>query len=168
MATIHPGRYTAEIEGDFVVFLIGVRLNRPWKLHHWWPVLFGMRRMLAELAAHPERGLLGAHTGLLNGGPAVVQYWRSFEHLERFARDPASLHLPAWRWFNRAVKASGDVGIWHETYLVPAGRYEAIYGSMPRLGLAAAGDHVPIARRGETAVERVGTVANNEVAVAPR
>jgi hypothetical protein len=39
---------------------------------------------------------------------------------------------------------------------------------MPRLGLAAAGDHVPIARRGETAVERVGTVANNEVPVAPR
>jgi Domain of unknown function (DUF4188) len=156
MATIHPGRYTAEIEGDFVVFLIGMRLNRPWKLHHWWPVFLGMRRMLAELAAHPERGLLGAGTGLLNGGPAVVQYWRSFEHLERFARDPANLHLPAWRWFNRAVKSSGDVGIWHETYIVPAGRYETIYGSMPRIGLAAAAGHVPIARRGESAAQRVG------------
>jgi hypothetical protein len=134
MAAIHQGRYTAEVEGDFVVFLIGMRLNRPWKLHHWWPVFFGMRRMLAELAAHPERGLLGAYTGLLNGGPAVVQYWRSFEHLERFARDPGDLHLPVWRWFNRTVKASGDVGIWHETYLVPAGRYEAIYGNMARIG----------------------------------
>jgi len=92
-----------------------------------------------------------------------VQYWRSFEHLERFARDPANLHLPVWRWFNRAVKASGDVGIWHETYLVPAGRHEAIYGNMPRIGLAAAGSHVPIARRGETAAERVGTMANDEV-----
>jgi hypothetical protein len=50
----------------------------------------------------------------------------------------------------------GDVGIWHETYLVPAGRYEAIYGSMPRIGLAAAGGHVPIARRGGSAAERVG------------
>jgi hypothetical protein len=111
----------------------------------------------------PSGGLLGAHTGLLNGGPAVVQCWRSFEHLERFARDPANLHLPAWRWFNRAVKASGDVGIWHETYLVPAGRYEAIYGSMHRIGQAAAGGHVPIARRGESAAERVGTMANDEV-----
>jgi hypothetical protein len=37
MATIHPGRYTAEIEGDFVVFLIGMRLNRPWKVHQWLP-----------------------------------------------------------------------------------------------------------------------------------
>ena len=118
MATIHPGRYTAEIEGDFVVFLIGMRLNRPWKVHQWLPVFTGMQRMLRELARHPEQGLLGASTGLLFGGPAVVQYWRSFEHLERFARDPANLHLPAWRWFNRAVKGSGDVGIWHETYLV--------------------------------------------------
>jgi Monooxygenase af470-like len=148
MATIHPGRCTAEIEGDFVVFLIGMRLNRPWKLHHWLPVLTGMRRMLRELARHPEQGLLGAYTGLLFGGPAVVQYWRSFEHLERFAHDPANLHLPAWRWFNRAVKASGDVGIWHETYLVRAGAYETIYGNMPRIGLAAASTSAPSARTG--------------------
>src|SRR3712207_7674916 len=33
MATIHRGRYSAEIEGNFVVFLIGMRLNRPWKVH---------------------------------------------------------------------------------------------------------------------------------------
>jgi Domain of unknown function (DUF4188) len=76
--------------------------------------------------------------------------------LNRFARDPAQLHLPAWRWFNRAVKGSGDVGIWHETYLVTAGRYEAVYGGMPRVGLAAAAGHVPVGRRGHTAAERVG------------
>ena len=63
------------------------------------------------------------------------------------------------------MKASGDVGIWHETYLVPAGRYEAIYGSMPRIGLAAAGDHVAIARRGQSAARRVGVAASDEVAV---
>ena len=62
----------------------------------------------------------------------------------------------------RAFKGSGDVGIWHETYLVRAGGYEAIYGNMPRIGLAAAG-HGPVARRGETAAERVGTMANDEV-----
>ena len=68
----------------------------------------------------------------------MVQYWRSFEHPERFARDPASLHLPAWRWFNRTAKGSGDVGIWHETYLVRSGEYEAIYGNMPPFGLGKA------------------------------
>ena len=120
--------------------------------------------MLRELRRHPELGLLGAELGLLHGGPAVVQYWRSFEHLGRFARDPASLHLPVWRWFNRTVKGSGDVGIWHETDLVRAGGYEAIYGGMPRVGLAAAGGHVTIARRGESATERVGAPAD-EVAV---
>ena len=101
MATTYSGRYTAEIEGDFVVFLIGMRLNRPWKAHQWLPVFTGMQRMLRELARHPELGLLRAYTGLLFGGPAVVQYRRSFEHLDRFARHPANLHLPAWRWFNR-------------------------------------------------------------------
>ena len=165
MATTYSGRYTAEIEGDFVVFLIGMRLNRPWKVHQWLPVFTGMQRMLRELARHREQGLLRAYTGLLFGGPAVVQYWRSFEHLERFARDPANLHLPAWRWFNRAVKASGDVGIWHETYLVPAGRYEAIYGNMPRVGLAAAAGHGPIARRGQSAAHRVGARVADEVPV---
>jgi hypothetical protein len=156
MATIHPGRCSADIEGDFVVFLIGMRLNRPWKVHRWWPVLAGMRRMLAELARHPEQGLARrGHRRAVRrpgGGPVL----RSFEHLERFARDPASLHLPAWRWFNRAVKGSGDVGIWHETYLVRAGEYETIYGGMPRVGLAAAGGHVPIAHRSSSAAERVG------------
>jgi hypothetical protein len=124
-----------------------------------------MQRMLRELARHPEQGLLGASTGLLFGGPAVVQYWRSFEHMERFARDPASLHLPAWQWFNRAVKASGDVGIWHETYMVRAGGHEAIYGNMPRVGLAAAAGHGPIGRRGQSAARRIGVSAADQVAV---
>src|SRR4029450_12063478 len=68
--TIPPARYTAEIEGDFVVFLIGMRLNRPWKVHQWLPVFTGMQRMLRELARHPEHGLLGAPTRLPFGGAA--------------------------------------------------------------------------------------------------
>jgi hypothetical protein len=28
-----------------------------------------------------------------------------------------------------------DVGFWHETYAVPAGGYEAVYGNMPLFGL---------------------------------
>ena len=33
MAKIIPKRVTAELEGDFVVFLIGIRINKPWKVH---------------------------------------------------------------------------------------------------------------------------------------
>ncbi len=36
------GRHEANIEGDFVVFLIGMRINKPWKIHRWWPVLRAM------------------------------------------------------------------------------------------------------------------------------
>src|SRR5579884_2119412 len=42
MATVFPGRYTAAAEGGFVVFLIGMRLNRPWKVHRWLPVFMAM------------------------------------------------------------------------------------------------------------------------------
>jgi hypothetical protein len=153
MAEIHPQRMTAEIDGDFVVFLIGLRINRPWKLHKWLPVFLGMPRMLRELADHPECGYLGH----VSGGLMLVQYWRSFEHLERYARSHDHEHWPAWVAFNRKVRvSSGDVGIWHETYLVRAGEYEAIYGAMPRYGLAAAGRHVPIAGARDTARGRVG------------
>ena len=35
MAKVVAKRVTADIKGDFVVFLIGMRINRPWKLHIW-------------------------------------------------------------------------------------------------------------------------------------
>jgi hypothetical protein len=80
----------------------------------------------------------------------------AFEHLERFARAPGARHLPAWKRFNQRLKRSGDVGIWHATYLVRAGHYEAIYGDLSRIGLAAACRHVPIAHKGHTAARHIG------------
>ena len=77
MARILPERMTARIEGDFVAFFIGMRINKPWKLHKWLPTFVVLPRMAA----------------------------------------------------------SRDVGIWHETYQVRAGEYEAIYSAMPPIGL---------------------------------
>ena len=153
---VFPGRRVAHVDGDFVVLLIGMRINRPWKPHKWLPVLAAMRPMIRELEADPESGFLGATQGFFAGGPALVQYWRSFEHLERYARDRDARHLPAWRGFNRRVRDSGDVGVWHETTACGAGEYETIYGNMPRVGLAAAGEHRPIAGRSATAARRSG------------
>ncbi len=132
-------RVCARIEGDFVVFLIGMRVNKPWKVWKWWPVAAAMPRMLRELATQPQLGLLHART--LGGFPGVtvIQYWRSFEALERYARSPDAVHLPAWQAFSRAVASNGDVGIWHETFLVRAGAYETVYNNMPRFGLGRAG-----------------------------
>ena len=33
MSKVVNGRYTAEIDGDFVVFQIGMRINKPWAVH---------------------------------------------------------------------------------------------------------------------------------------
>jgi hypothetical protein len=99
-----------------------------------------MQAMRAELAEHPELGMLHAQDFMAFPDAMTVQYWRSFEHLEAYARNPDQSHWPAWTAFNRRTKSSrGDVGIWHETYLVPAGRYEAIYSGMPPFGLGKVG-----------------------------
>jgi hypothetical protein len=148
LAEIYSARMAAEIEGDFVVFIIGLRINKPWKLHKWIPVFRAMPRMLKELGRQPESGFLGS----ISGGLLLVQYWRSFEHLEAYARSHDHLHWPAWIAFNKRMRKSrGDVGIWHETYLVKAGQYEAIYSGMPRWGLGAVGSLVPASGRMESA-----------------
>lgn len=152
---IHPGRYTARLDGEFVVFVIGMRINRLWKVHRWAPVAAAMGPMLRELFTHPEKGLLSVQYGWSGRTITLIQHWRSFEQLERFARDRDDPHLPAWRAFNQRVGASGDVGIFHETYRVAPGAYEALYSNMPVMGLAAAGEHLPVARRGDTARARI-------------
>lgn len=145
MAEIVEERMAAQISGDFVVFLIGMRINKPWKVTKWLPVLRAMPKMLKELEARPveETGFLG-HNGLSLCGGAIVQYWRSFDHLEAYAKAADQRHFPEWVAFNKRMKNSrADVGIWHETYLVKAGQYEAIYSGMPRYGLGRVADLAP-------------------------
>ena len=166
MATIHPGRFTARADGDFVVFLIGMRINRPLRVRKWWPVFTAMPKMIRELEKNPEIGMMHAQFALVGSSFAYVQYWRSFEHLGRFARDPESAHLPAWKRFNQAVRASGDVGIWHETYKVSAGQSEAIYGNMPDWGLAEAFERVAVGSTvGQSAARRIGASETDEIPV---
>jgi fumigallin biosynthesis monooxygenase-like protein len=148
MARVIPDRMTAEIEGDFVVFLIGMRVNKPWKIHKWLPVFLAMPPMLKELEAHPESGFLGC----IRGFAVIVQYWRSFDHLESYARSQDQRHWPAWVAFNKRTGSSRhDVGIWHETYQVRDGAYETVYSGMPPFGLGSAGKLVPAKGRRESA-----------------
>ena len=152
MTEINARRLTVEVDGDFVVFLIGMRINKPWKLHRWLPVFLAMPRMLKELEKRPESGFLGYTMGL----PVIVQYWRSFEQLEAYARSADLAHWPAWVAFNKRIGGTrGDVGIWHETYRVAAGQYEAVYSGMPAFGLGKVGQLVPASGSRETARGRI-------------
>jgi hypothetical protein len=160
MAKIFNGRFTAKTDQPFVVFLIGMRVNQWWRFDKWLPVSAAMGPMLQSLYSHPEQGFLHAEFFWNFSGPVLIQYWRSFEDLEQFARNPSDPHIGPWKKFNQAVGAGGTVGIWHETYQVDPGHYEVMYGNMPLFGLAAAVEHVPATGRRETARMRLS--ANRE------
>jgi hypothetical protein len=146
MAEIKQGRWTATIEGDFVVFLIGARLSARHPVRSFRDLggNRGMRHMLDYLMEHPEKGLLGYQSNLPS--LTTVQYWRSFEHLEKFAANEDDPHLAPWRAYWKRVGRGTRTGIWHETYLVRAGEYEAIYGNMPAYGLGKATELVPLSQ----------------------
>ena len=155
MAQIFNGRYTAKTEEPFVVFLIGMRINQWWRIDKWLPVSQAMGPMLQTLFTKPEKGFLHAEFYWNFTGPVLIQYWRSFEDLENFARNPSDPHLGPWKKFNQAISTDGTVGIWHETYTVQPGQFESIYGNMPRFGLAAAMEHVEAVGRRYTARKRL-------------
>jgi hypothetical protein len=161
MEKVIPGRYAARMEGSFVVFIIGMRINRLFAIHKWLPVITAMQKMLKELYQNPELGLLGHEQFVSWKGFSFVQYWRSYDLLEKYAR--GGTHLKAWKNFNRSVGTDGTVGVYHETYIVQAGQYECIYGNMPKFGLGKVAQLVPAVGNMETARRRIG--GNNEPAV---
>lgn len=157
-------RHTAKIDGDFVVFLIGARIVKPWRILSIIPVGKAMAAMVKELEANGrELGYLGQETW--NARTSIqVQYWRSREQLMDYARAKTGIHLPAWKHFNQVVAKSTAVGIWHETYCVRAGEYECIYGNMPLFGLAKAAERVDVAGKLDTAKGRLGVTDGTDAA----
>lgn len=170
MANVLNGRWTAEL-GDrdgVVVFLIGMRVNRLWEFWRWMPVFAAMPRMIVELVKDPSRGMLGRPRTFVSGRVVMlVQYWNSFEELERYARDPKAEHLPAWRTFNRRVRDNGSVGIFHETYRVAAADLETVYANMPLIGLAGVTECAPVSRGRQTAAARIGARRDDHAPVEP-
>ena len=141
-------RQSHDHDGDLAVFLIGMRVNQPWRPDLWAPVFGAMPRMLTELYAAKaafaagegvDLGFLEGRTLLGAGGPTLVQYWRSVEDIYAYANASDHEHRPAMRaFYARSRRANRAVGIWHETFAVPAGAHESLYLAMPPTGLGKA------------------------------
>lgn len=149
-------RVTARADEPLVVFLVGMRITRFWRVREWWPVFRAMPRMLRELSRERERGCLGYRLCL--GPPReifVVQYWSGLEPLMAYAAATDGEHRPAWAELNRRLRSGSRIGFWHETFAVPAGSAESVYLNVPPSGLGAATELIPVAGRGDGLRQRL-------------
>ncbi len=154
MSKALTGRATHSYDGELVVFLIGMTINKPWRPDLWGPVFQAMPGMLRELATDPESGMLGYRLTLEGIHPTLIQYWSSLDKLYAYATNSDARHRPAWTEFNtRARKAPGAVGVWHETFIVE--RAESVYNETPELGLARATTRIPVLSKGNAARQRL-------------
>jgi hypothetical protein len=79
--SIIKDRVTATRDDSFCLFLIGMRINKFWKIHKWLPIFFQMPKMMKELESDKSLGYLGGESWF-GRNIISVQYWESFEHLE--------------------------------------------------------------------------------------
>ncbi|KAI9790334.1 MAG: hypothetical protein M1835_001008 [Candelina submexicana] len=90
------------------------------------------QEMMKEVDAKAEEyGLLsfnfytnsGAHT---TGSDLVtIYYFKDMEYVHKFAN--SEVHRNGWDWYNKHTKQYPHLGIMHELYQVPAGKWENVY-----------------------------------------
>jgi hypothetical protein len=132
-----PERVHAAVDGEVVIFVVGMRFNRLRAVRDWLPVVRAGARMRREQDAGGVPGLLGVRTLVGWRELAFLQYWASVGELNAYAHDRERAHRPAWAAFDERVADSDAVGIYHETYVTRPGDYETVYRGMPPHGLGA-------------------------------
>lgn len=155
MARLNKNRITATSDKDFVVFLIGMRINNWFAIHRWLPVFLAMGKMLPELYKNPELGFKSYEMGF-GRTIILIQYWESTEKLIDYAKAKDSEHLPAWKAFNKMAMKSSAVGIWHETYVIDKSKTENIYVNMPPFGFGKVGSIQQAQGNRNSAAQRLG------------
>ncbi|CAF1321376.1 unnamed protein product [Adineta ricciae] len=135
--------YSARCEGDFVVFLIGIRPNGANPLtKSFKDIGAAFQKMIAELEADRTLGYMGGDlyvsANSRKTATMYVQYWRSYEALQKWTHTRLGTHVKIMSEYMKTDRFEGVNGIWHETYKVRDGEYECIYGNMPPMGLALA------------------------------
>jgi heme-degrading monooxygenase HmoA len=154
-------RYVTENDQDIVVFLIGMRINKRLAVRKWFPVFKAMPAMIRELYENKEElGFLSSESFLGLRTTVLISYWKSSEDLLDYAR--GKKHLAAWKEFNSKIGNNEAVGIYHETYVIEKGKYEAFYRNMPQYGLAKATGHKPITAELNTVKKRLHGVSEHK------
>ncbi|KAH7152230.1 hypothetical protein B0J13DRAFT_258179 [Dactylonectria estremocensis] len=147
MRYVVPGRATAQVpsastaslgkfssqpaEAPIIIFNIGSQFNHPLGLLAPGIKELGKRFSALErelINRREELGMLGVSswTGderASNSTIMITCYFRDLESLHRFAHEP--MHRDTTDWFNR--KGYSHIGVFHETFCVPAKAYETIY-----------------------------------------
>ena len=151
---IYTGRYTIDNTEDIVVFIIGMRINKRLAIHKWLPVFNAMPGMIKELYTNKdELGFLSMENYFGLRTTAMIQYWRSIDDLLSYAKNEK--HLTAWKKFNQKALNNDAVAIYHETYQVSKGQYEAMYVNMPVYGLGKVLTPTPVTIEKNTARKRL-------------
>ncbi|GGA93140.1 DUF4188 domain-containing protein [Ornithinibacillus halotolerans] len=154
---LFTGRFTTDNNKDIVVFLIGMRINKRLAFRKWLPVMKAMPPMIRELYTNKEElGFLSLESFLGLRTTVLITYWRSTEDLLAYAK--GNKHLTAWREFNKKIGDNEAVGVYHETYTIPNGNYEAVYRNMPIYGLGKAMPHKIITPEKSTAKKRLNAL----------
>ncbi|KAE8142866.1 hypothetical protein BDV38DRAFT_234171 [Aspergillus pseudotamarii] len=128
------GIFGKEIASEsIVVFHLGTRSNHP--LGIFAPGFAEVNKkviaMNREMNSDPVKyGLLGVSTWGKQDDSAgnevmAIYYLRDYDALHRFAH--GSLHVEGMRWWTEIVKDHPHIAIYHETYIVPKGKWENIY-----------------------------------------
>ncbi|QIM20404.1 DUF4188 domain-containing protein [Phycicoccus sp. HDW14] len=159
-------RVTHAYDGPLTVFLIGLRVHKPWKWRIVQQAGAAMPRMITELernkaaAARGEEeslGYLGSRSTVHLMATTMIQYWSSTEQLYAYANAADHTHRPAWTEFYKVAKDDPSaVTIWHETYSLADHGAESIYSGPKPFGLASVAGVIPVRRRGESARQRMG------------
>jgi hypothetical protein len=164
--SIVEGRMTALTpDTGVVLFLLGAQIKKWWAIHLWLPVAMAMLRMKRELRSGKVPGFLGDR----EAGGVTIQYWSSTEALIAYARDHAGEHFPAWADFNKRIRKTNAVGVWHETFAAPATGVESVYVDVAPDGLGRIFPLVKATGRREGAKERLAEkgVSPGELATTP-
>jgi len=146
----------ADLEDEFLVFIIELQIHKVWKFQKWCPAVQRMSHMLSELMENNEFQLLNFEYWFAFRRQLFLMHWRSYEHMHNWALKKTVSDIPGWKMLNQLMKNHSDIiGFWYESYVVHPNQNESFFRNVPAVDLGRAGKLMPIKGRMSTAAARL-------------